>query len=65
MKKGRRFFASDEEFIKKSQQRYLEDDKKRGLTVGDGVRAGCGMFIVLPLIIFFIIILFWALSSGH
>ena len=38
------------------QPQASQSDKK--LTVGDGVRTGCGMFIVLPLLIILGVILF-------
>jgi uncharacterized membrane protein YvbJ len=44
--------------------RGAESTDKKGLTVGDGVRTGCGMFIVLPIIIFVALIFFVALSRG-
>ena len=39
------------------------EEKKEGHTIGDGVRAGFGMFIVLPLIIGIIIFFLFAFSK--
>ena len=39
-------------------KRLFDQQERRGLSVGDGVRTGCGMFIVLPLIIIGAIIFF-------
>jgi hypothetical protein len=36
----------------------------RGSTVGDGVKLGCGMFIVLPLVIFFILMFLIVALAG-
>lgn len=35
----------------------ISPNNTKALTVGDGVRTGCGMFVVLPLIIFGVAIL--------
>lgn len=37
---------------------------KQGLTIGDGVNVGCGMFIILPLLIILGVIVFAALAKG-
>ena len=47
--------------LKTGQARPKE---RRGLTVEDGVKTGCGMFIVLPLLILFGIIILAALARG-
>lgn len=42
------------------QESPFDKPAKKGLTVGDGVRTGCGMFIMLPLIIgvgFFVLLI--------
>lgn len=53
----------EKRFLAREELLYGKRDR-RGLTVGDGVNAGCGMFIVLPLLIIVAIIIFAALAKG-
>ena len=43
---------------------HIDSNNKKGLTIGDGVRTGCGMFIVLPIIIIAIIVFLAIVSRG-
>ncbi len=54
------------EWLKPEKQAPAEVVKpvKAASTVGDGVKLGCGMFIVLPLIIIVIIIMFVAIVGS-
>lgn len=54
------------DWLKPEKQPTVEVVKpvKAASTVGDGVKLGCGMFIVLPIIIIVIIIIFVAIVGS-
>ena len=39
-------------------------NQKKGVTVGDGVRAGCGMFVMLPIILIVAVLFLAVLGKG-
>jgi hypothetical protein len=41
-----------------------QEVRARGVGVWTGVKLGCGMFIVLPIIIIVVMILFWSIVSS-